>query len=154
MTAPNDALVRNGSRVLTWIGIIAQLMETRAAKVLAAHAMPFPQYVMLNHFSHQPDAPKTITGIARALQQPQPGVTKTVQKMVARRFLRVAPAPEDGRSKLLYLTAKGREAHTKALAALAPAFADLFAGWKPAELDELFGKLDRLKVWLDTKGRE
>ena len=64
-----------------------------------------PQFVMLNHFSHRPDEAKTVTSVARALQQPQPGVTKTVQKLVAKGWLRGRSSEGDGRSKLLMLYA-------------------------------------------------
>jgi len=44
---------------------------------------------------------------------------------------------------------------TKGLpAALVPVFRDLFEPWSEAEMNDLIGELDRLKVWLDTKGRE
>jgi DNA-binding MarR family transcriptional regulator len=109
---------------------------------------------MLNHFSHRPVEAKTVTSVASALQQPQPGVTKTVQKLVARKFLKADPAPGDGRSKLLTITPKGLEIHARAVTAFVPQFADVFSGWEDAEMETLARQLDRLKVWLDTKGRE
>ena len=62
-----------GWRIFNWIGIINQLSTARASRTLAELKLPFPQFVMLNHFSHRPNEPKTVTSVASALQQPQPG---------------------------------------------------------------------------------
>ena len=94
-------------RIVNWIGIIDQLASTEANRVLRPLGLQLPQFVMLNHFSHRPDEAKTVTSIARALQQPQPGVTKTVQKLVAKGWLRERSSEGDGRSKLLMLTPAG-----------------------------------------------
>ena len=143
-----------GWRIFNWIGIINQLSTARASRTLAELKLPFPQFIILNHFSHRPHEAKTVTGVASAMQQPQPGVTKTIQKMVARKFLRVDPAHGDGRSKLLTITPKGLEIQARAIAAFVPRFSDVFAGWEDAEMADLFAKLDRLKVWMDSKGRD
>ena len=81
-------------------------------------------------------------------------MTKTIQKMIARKFLKADPAPGDARSKLLTITPKGLEIQARAIAAFGPHFAEAFQGWDDAEMEELFAKLDRLKVWMDSKGRE
>ena len=91
-------------RIVNWIGIIDQLASTEANRVLRPLGLQLPQFVMLNRFSHRPDEAKTVTSVARALQQPQPGVTKTVQKLVAKGWLRERSSEGDGRSKLLMLT--------------------------------------------------
>jgi DNA-binding MarR family transcriptional regulator len=143
-----------GWRIFNWIGIIDQLATARAERTLAELKLPFPQFVMLNHFSHRPQEAKTVTAVASALQQPQPGVTKTIQKLIARKFLKADRAPGDARSKLLTITPKGLEIQARAIAAFTPRFAEAFQGWEEAEMEELFAKLDRLKVWMDSKGRE
>ena len=143
-----------GWRIFNWIGIIDQLATARAQRTLADLKLPFPQFVMLNHFSHRPHEVKSVTAVAFALQQPQPGVTKTIQKLIARKFLKADPAPGDARSKLLTITPKGLEIQARAIAAFGPRFAEAFQGWDDAEMEELFAKLDRLKVWMDSKGRE
>ena len=100
-TRPTEAQALLGWRIFNWIGIIDQLATTRATRTLAELKLTMPQFVMLNHFSHRPGQAKTVTSIASTLQQPQPGVTKTIQKLVARKFLKADPAPGDARSKLL-----------------------------------------------------
>lgn len=153
-TRPTEAQALLGWRIFNWIGIIDQLATTRATRTLAELKLPMPQFVMLNHFSHRPGEAKTVTSIASALQQPQPGVTKTVQKMIARKLLKADPAPDDARSRLLTITPKGIDLHQRAIAAFVPQFAEVYAGWSDAEMADLFAKLDRLKVWMDSKGRE
>lgn len=154
MNRPTEHEVRLAWRILSWVGMIEHLSRTRASRALEAIGLPFPQFVVLNHFQWRPGEPQTVSRIAGALQQPQPGITKTVQKVIARRFVRARTSPSDGRSKELFITPKGLEAHGKALEGLVPAYRDLFAGWNPAEMEDLFAKLDRLKSWLDTTGRE
>jgi DNA-binding MarR family transcriptional regulator len=153
-TRPTEAQAFLGWRIFNWIGIIDQLATTRATKALAELKLSMPQFVLLNHFSHRPNEAKTVTSIAFAMQQPQPGVTKTIQKMVARKLLKADPAPGDGRSKLITITPKGLETHQRAIAAFVPKFAEVYSGWDDKEMEELFRLLDRLKVWMDTRGRE
>jgi DNA-binding MarR family transcriptional regulator len=81
-------------------------------------------------------------------------VTKTVQKLLGRKFLKAEPDPSDKRSKLLTITPKGLEIHQRAVVAFVPRFAESFDGWDEAEMQGFFQQLDRLKVWLDSKGRE
>jgi len=154
MARPTESDIRLGAKILTWIGIINQLSATRITQALKPLRLPYPQFVLLIHFSHRPSEPQTVTGVASAMQQPQPGITKTIQKMIVKKLLRTSPAIGDGRSKLLYLTPKGIETHGRAIAALVPMFRDMFEPWNETEMNDLIANLDRLKVWLDTKGRE
>ncbi len=149
-----ESQARLGWRIFNWIGIINQLASHRAEMTLAELKLPMPQFVVLNHFSHRPHETKTVTSVASALQQPQPGVTKTIQKMLVRKLLKAEPDPADKRSKLLTITPKGMELQQRAINAFIPRFAESFDGWDEAEMLELFGRLDRLKIWLDTRGRE
>ena len=143
-----------GWRIFNWIGIINQLASNRAERSLAELKLPMTQFIILNHFSHRPHETKTVSGVAAALQQPQPGITKTIQKLVARKLLKADPDPSDRRSKLLAITPKGLELQAKAMALFVPRFAEALDGWEDADLEALFQRLDRLKVWLDTKGRD
>lgn len=136
-------------RIVNWIGIIDQLASTEANRALKAHGLALPQFVLLNHFSHRLDEPKTITAIARAFQQPQPGVTKTVQKLVAKGWLRERSDGRDGRSKQLHITPRGLARHQAALQALMPKLAEAFSDWSEKDQQALFSQLDRLKQWFD-----
>lgn len=140
-------------RIVNWIGIIEQLASSAANRVLAPLDLPLPQFILLNHFTNRPAAEAgghTIMALAGSLQQPQPGITKTVQKLVDKGLLAERANPQDGRSKLLRMTAKGVAAHQAAIAALMPELARAFEGWSDKEMQRLFADLDRLKVWLDA----
>lgn len=137
-------------RIINWIAIIDQLVGTQANRLLKPLGLALPQFVMLNHFSHRPSEGKTVSGIARALQQPQPGVTKTVQKLLAKRWLREEVHPEDGRSKVLFVTAAGLAKHNAAIAVFGRELGPAFSDWTRQELESLFAQLDRLKIWFDA----
>ncbi len=140
-------------RIVNWIGIVDQLASSAANRLLGPLDLPMPQFILLNHLSNRPGEEaggRTIMAMARALQQPQPGITKTAQKLIDKGFLAERANPEDGRSKLLRMTAKGAAAHQAAIAALMPELARVFEGWSAKDMQRLFADLDRLKVWLDA----
>ena len=134
--------------LLTSVGICAQLLSTRATEVLGDD-LPPPQFTMLNHFVRVPPAVKTVGEMARAFQSPQPGVTKTAQKLIGKGLLAAVDDPADGRRKLLSVTAAGRAAHTAALIRLRPDANLIFGDWSDADLEGLKEPLSRLKYWLD-----
>lgn len=150
MDMPSDIALK-GFRLFSWIGIIEQLSRTASERALRALNISWAEFGLLNHFSYGRPPEKTVTGIAADMQQTQPTVTKTVQKMVAKGLLKASPSAEDGRSKILTLTAKGRAAQAKAIALLAPDIEASFAGWTGDEMDALFAQLDRLKIYLDAE---
>jgi DNA-binding MarR family transcriptional regulator len=154
MQKSTPADLERGFRIFTWIGIVNQLTTTRATRALTRIGLAFPQFVLLNHFSRTPGEAKTVSGVASAMQQPQPGVTKTIRKMIDAGYLRAAPSRRDGRSKQLFLTARGARALDLARETLAPVFRDAFTGWTEADMIAFLAQLDRLKAWMDTKGRE
>lgn len=137
-------------RIVNWIGILDQLTSTEANRLLKPLGLGLPQFVLLNHFSHRPDEARTVSDIARALQQQQPGVTKTLQKLVDQGWLSERANGRDGRSKLLVLTASGKARHRAAVAAVMPVLSRAFADWSARDQQTLFTLLDRLKLWFDS----
>lgn len=144
-----EELPSSDFRIINWITTISQLSDTKMRQILDDIDVPPPQFFILNHFVHQPDEHKTVSSVAWAMQQPQPGITKTIAKLLAKGFLRAEDNPADGRSKFLYLTEAGRLAHSRARERLEAAFAETFAGWREWEKKDLFGFLDRLKNYLE-----
>lgn len=142
-----DALRR--LQVLTWIGIVDQLATTQANRLLEPLGLPMPQFAVLGHFARHPETVRTVTGVARAFQQSQPTMTKTIGKLLAAGHLAAEPDPADARSKRLTITPSGLAAYARARDALAPAIARIFAGWEVAEIDRLLALLDRLRRFLD-----
>lgn len=136
-------------RIINWVGIIHQLTDTKLRQLLDGTDVPPPQFILLNHFSHRPDEGKTVSGIADAMQQPQPGITKTIAKMILKGFLQAEENPLDGRSKTLFLTGKGKSAHLDAKDRLEQGMQNTFDGWHEWEKRDFFSFLDRLKIHLD-----
>ncbi len=145
--APQDAEL--GFRILNWIGIIEQLISHRASRRLAALALTVPQFALLNHFSHRPEERRTVTQLARVMQQTQPAITKTVKALVAAGYLRVRTDKDDRRVKWLKLTARGQKVRARAIDLMGPDIAKMFGDWRAEEMDELMALLDRLKRYLD-----
>lgn len=138
-----------GFRTISWIGIIEQLSRNMAVRALKPLKLGYPEFAMLNHFSHGHPPEKTVTMIARAMQQTQPNATKTVQRLLAKGYLKAAANGADGRSKILTMTDKGREVHGKAIALFGPLIAPALKDWSGEELAVFFRQLDRLKTYLD-----
>lgn len=136
--------------ILTRIGMIDQLASALADHLLAPLGLPMPEFLMLLHFNYRPAEDKMISQISQERQQLQPGVTKIVQKLVAKKLLRATVNPNDGRSKLFYLTPQGERLYARAVSRLMPALQQAFDGFDAAGKASLFGQLDGLKQWFDT----
>lgn len=136
-------------QILVWVGVAEQLLVTRLNRALAGANLPFAQFVMLNHFSAFADEGHTIGRLADAFETGQPGISKTVARLVEKGFLRAEPDPNDGRSRLHYLTEAGAAAHAEALARIAPDAALIFRDWPAHDIDELHRLIFKLKSWLD-----
>lgn len=141
-------------QILVWTGVIAQLVRTRNNQILRETDLPYPQFVLLLHFCHDPDREWTVSSLARAFQRKQPGVTKTVRQLLDRGFLRARTDEADARVKNLRVTPRGIRARDTAMAELAPAFRDDFRSWKRSEVSELHQLVERLKNQLDEQRDE
>ena len=136
-------------QILVWCGVVAQLQRTRSNAILGDAEIPYPLFVLLRHFCHDPDREWTVSSLAHAFQTHQPGITKTVKKLVERKLLRMRADPHDARIKKLRVTASGIRMRDKAIALLGPDTVGDFAGWKRSEIAELHRMLERLKNDLD-----
>lgn len=134
--------------LLTSLGIISQLMEDRARQTFPED-LPRPLFSILSHMTRL-GGDKTVTDLARAFQVPQPGMTKSVQKLLDRGYLRAEVDPEDARRKRLFMTGAGSEAYFAALKRLAPDADLIFAEWELGDMQHLQAHLFRLRRWLDT----
>ncbi|MCR9136468.1 MAG: MarR family winged helix-turn-helix transcriptional regulator [Alphaproteobacteria bacterium] len=136
-------------RIMNWIGIVNQLSATRANQLLENGPVPFAQFKILLHFRVQDYKSHTVTEVAHAFQQPQPGTTKTIQKLEKKGFLRSEPHPDDRRARLFSITPLGRSALGTAKQLFDPLTEELFEGWQAEELNTFFAMLNRLKRHLD-----
>ena len=49
--------------IVVWIGVIAQLVRTRNNRILRETDLPYPQFVLLLHFCHDPDREWTASSL-------------------------------------------------------------------------------------------
>jgi DNA-binding MarR family transcriptional regulator len=144
--APTDDLIYE---TLNFIGIAHQLLTTRANRRLAEGDLPFPQFVLLSHFTKDPARVRTVSGIAAAFQAPQPGITKTIAKLHRRGFVDMRPSTSDKRVREVYVTTAGLTAFRAALKLLTPDTRLIFSEWRKNDIAALHDHLEKLKTWLD-----
>lgn len=133
--------------VFNEIAIIEQLsrtlLEARLPEGLIA-----PHFTVLNHLIRAGNG-RALGDIARAFQVPKTSMTHTVKVLVSHGLVEVRPNPEDGRSKLVWLTEKGRALRNQAIADLAPDFERLAQGFDLNRLLEALPVLRDLRIYLD-----
>ena len=89
------------------IGIINQLSNAAFAAVLP-EGMTIAQFSVLNHFVRLEPGAKAPKDLASAFQVTRATMTSTLARMERAGLVEIAPNPEDGRGKLVAITAKGR----------------------------------------------
>ena len=109
--------------------------------------LTYPQFEVLNLLARRGDG-LTPAEIADALRATRSGFTNTLQRLRAHDLVREAPCAADGRRKLIRLTAEGRAAYARALAAIRPRMESLRAGFTQATFREALPFLRALRARL------
>lgn len=104
----------------TEIGIINQLSTALLAKSLPDGIHP-SHFSILNHLVRMGDG-KPPVRIASAMQVTKNTMTHSLKVLQDRGYITVAPDPEDGRGKLVYLTDSGRRFRDQAIVNVSEAF--------------------------------
>lgn len=130
------------------IGIIAQLSASRFQRVMPL-GLTMAQFSLLNHCVRLGDG-WTPARLAAAFQVTRGTMTNTLQKLEAKRLIRIDPDAEDARSKRVFLTPAGKAARETALKALLPDLAGLPDGFPPELAKDILPALQQLRIWLDT----
>ncbi len=134
-------------RVLNEIGIISQLATTGFEQVMP-EGMTIAQFSVLNHFVRL-GGEKSPNDLARAFQVTKGTMTSTLQRLEVRGWIAIRPDPEDGRGKLVSITAAGKKARNLALAALGPRLAKLYQAVPHSHFEALLPLLADLRAFLD-----
>ncbi|MEM7194639.1 MAG: MarR family transcriptional regulator [Pseudomonadota bacterium] len=100
------------------IGIISQLSTAAFNRVLP-EGIHVAHFSVLNHLFRLGDG-KTPVQLADAFQITKGTMTHTLNELQKRKFIDIKPNPEDRRSKLVYLTRKGRTFREHAINSLQP----------------------------------
>ncbi len=130
------------------LGIIDQLMNAVGERCMAQAGLNLAQFGVLNNFVRL-GGERTPVQLARAFQVTKGAMTNTLQRLHALAMVQIVDHPQDGRSKIVTITPKGRKAHGEAVAALAPDLARLTAGVGQTTLERLLPELQKLRIWLD-----
>lgn len=129
------------------IGIIEQLsralLEARLPDGLIA-----PHFGVVSHLSRGRDG-ATPVEMARAFQVPKTSMTHTLKGLEKGGYVTLKPNPGDGRSKQVWLTAKGHDLRNQTIQALAPEFIKLIGQFDVARLKAIKPVLSDLRQTLD-----
>ena len=144
---------RKPRQILMWLGAAEKRLATRVNRALKGTDLPYAQFVVLNHLASLPGTPWTVTDLASALETGQPGVSKILHRLAAKRYVQIEPAPEDGRLKRYRLTQSGKSAYRAASSRIAPQAEDIFRNWQDGDINALHTLLYRLKSDLRPRSR-
>lgn len=144
----NDSDVSAYFRLFNEIGIIGQLSRT----LLEARLPPgfvTAQFSVLNHLVRLGDG-RTPLAIAQAFQVPKNSMTHSLTVLEREGLIEIRKNPQDGRSKLVYLTDAGRRFREDAIASFAPDIARISAAIPPETVARLLPDLEALRKFLDS----
>ena len=135
-------------RFFNEVGIIEQLARNRFERLLP-DGLKVAQFTVLNHFVRL-GGERTPAELARAFQVTKGAMTNTLQRLEARRLIRIRPDAHDGRVKRVSITKAGIKMRNQAVAALAPVMADLSEQFPEAAFDRALPFLSSLRAALDA----
>ncbi|MEQ9518343.1 MAG: MarR family transcriptional regulator [Parvibaculum sp.] len=131
----------------TEVGIIQQL-SSNAIRPLLPAGLSIAQYGVLNHFARR-GGTETPAQLAFAFQVTKGAMTNTLQRLETQQFIKVETDPADARRKLVSITKKGLNAHTKTAKALAPSFVQMMQGLDLKMLAAALPALQAVRLYLD-----
>ncbi|MBC2836421.1 MarR family winged helix-turn-helix transcriptional regulator [Paragemmobacter straminiformis] len=94
--------------------MVRALVEARLPK-----GFQWSQFAVLNHLFLAGEG-QTPVALARTFEVPKTSMTHTLIVLEKHGLVRIEPNPKDGRSKLVWLTPKGRTLRSVAMTALGP----------------------------------
>lgn len=109
--------------------------------------LTYPQYEVLNLIARRGED-LTPAVIAGALKMTPGAITNTLQRLEACALITVEACEVDRRKKRVRLTAGGREAYARSMAAIRPKVEKLRDGFTQKEFREALPFLRALRVWM------
>jgi len=135
-------------QVLNEIGIINQLTSAAFAAVLPK-GVTIAQFTVLNHFVRLDHEERSPAQLASAFQITRPTMTSTLARMEKAGLVAIKPDPQDGRGKLVSVTAAGRRMREICLKQLAGPLAEADAVLSAETLAKLLPLLQDVRAKLD-----
>jgi len=113
--------------------------------------LTYPQYEVLNLIARRGDD-LTPAAISDALRMTPGAITNTLQRLECTRLVSVEPCTVDRRRKRVRMTAEGREAYNRSMAAIRPKAEKLREGFTQKEFRDALPFLRALRVWMSEIG--
>jgi DNA-binding MarR family transcriptional regulator len=134
-------------QVLNEIGIISQLANNRAARLLSPD-LNMSQFIVLNHFARL-GGESSMVQLANAMQVTKGAMSNTIARLQNKGLVVVIADPQDGRGKLVNITKAGRAMRNSAVGKLGRGLSELDAAIKQDELTRALPTLRKLRSWFD-----
>lgn len=131
----------------TEIGIIEQLTRTRLESVLPDN-MKMSHFALLNHLARL-GGEWSPARLAAALQVTRAAITNTLNRLEARGLVKVETDPDDGRAKLVSLTAAGKSRRDACIDNIKPLLVELEDKFGCEFFVDALPKLQELRIYLD-----
>ena len=131
------------------VGILNQLSIAMFEARLPA-GFTVSQFAVLNHLIRVKDG-RTPLDLARAFQVPKTTMTHSLAVLERHALVRIAPNPDDGRSKCVWITDAGRNFRDTAVTALAPDIAEIAAHFPAQDLQQAMPTLTALRRLMDAR---
>jgi DNA-binding MarR family transcriptional regulator len=138
-------------QVFDEIGMIEVGVRTIITRCLPV-GVTYPQFEVMNYLARRGEH-QTPAQIAAALQMTPGAITNTLQRLQATGLAVVEPHPKDGRKKCVAMTAAGRQAYQRAMAAIKPRMANLREGFTQKEFREVLPFLRALRAWMEDTAK-
>lgn len=132
----------------TEVSMIENMSRTKMEKVLP-DGMLASHFTVLNHLIRlgKQESPAQL---ASAFQISRPSMTNTLQKLERKEYINIASDPLDGRGKQVLINEKGRQAHAKAVQALAIGFDALGKDLGEDLFTQVLPALQKIRKYMDN----
>ena len=132
---------------MTEIGIIHQLGSTVMERSLT-DGLTLPQFAVLNHLVRLGDQQSPVE-LARAMQVTKATMSSTLGRLERKGLVAGNPNPDDGRSRRIAITPRGRKVRDRAITAVAGHIADIEKEIGTAALENGLPLLRKMRTLLD-----
>ena len=136
---------------LNEIGIIDQLARAKMESTLP-DGLRMSQFIVLNHLVRLGGL-WSPARLASAFQLTKGAMTNTLQRLEARGLIEVSADPDDGRGKLVGLTAAGAEMREQCIESVAPFLIELEKNFGRKRIADAIPLLTEVRQFLD-RGRD
>jgi DNA-binding MarR family transcriptional regulator len=134
--------------VFTEIAIIHQLTNAMLLEVMPK-GVTMAQFTVLNHFVRLEVKTTSPASLASAFQVTRPTMTSTLLRMERAGLVKIISDPNDGRGKLVSVTAKGKSTFAACVAAADPLAPKIKSAITDYDLSSVLPQLKKIRSSLD-----